>query len=450
MKRTLRSKILGRVLITIITFNMILTIMIAYEIFKSYHKSIEFNMKNIQVSTQVMLKRINGNDDELIKVVREIKSLYNVEVILFNSSGNKIFSTDGNREINTNNYKFAKDTMVLEIRTDISTLNGIITFPLIVNNDNLGNMVLIKRYIDEYRSIMNLISSIIIVQIVLVFIVSYIISKFVNKQIQPIKDLQNSMNSYEKGINIENLNIRTGDEIEELSDNFFSMIKVLELQKEKNTDFFNNVTHELKTPITAISGYAQILNSKCIEEIKPEFQKRALSRIDLESKKMLIEIEKLLDVSRGQLNGGNNIEEINGVDIVNEVLDIVKEIYIEKEFNISINKELKIKCNKEEVKTIVSNIIGNAGKYSKDKVVNIYLDKGRMIVKNKIYIIPEEMADNLLEPFVKFNPINKEVDSNSISSTGLGLYLSKMLADKNGLKLKYEIEGEYIRFILEN
>lgn len=93
-------------------------------------------------------------------------------------------------------------------------------------------------------------------------------------------------------------------------------------------------------------------------------------------------------------------------------------------------------------------------KYSKGKEIYISLskpDKNKddfiFEIKNKISLIPENISKNLLEPFIKYNEFDGNIEE-SISSSGLGLYLCNELAQKNMFSLKYEIKKDEIFFYL--
>ena len=106
-----------------------------------------------------------------------------------------------------------------------------------------------------------------------------------------------------------------------------------------------------------------------------------------------------------------------------------------------------VKCNKEEISTIIINLLDNAIKYTagKEIIVNVYEESEKSIfeISNKIYEIPENIKNNLLEAFVKHtNDIILEKEG--ITSSGLGLYICSKLAEENNSELIYDIKNNII------
>lgn len=148
----------------------------------------------------------------------------------------------------------------------------------------------------------------------------------------PLKRLTKDMRNFGEGITVENIVISSSDEIGELSNSFNNMReqiknqidiiveekeRVLHLQK-LSKKFFNNATHELKTLITAISGYAQGLSENL--ESQDEFIERALERTIKEYEKMKVLVQNILDISRGRFNS----EEKINIDLKSLIEDILK------------------------------------------------------------------------------------------------------------------------------
>ena len=117
--------------------------------------------------------------------------------------------------------------------------------------------------------------------------------------------------------------------------------------------------------------------------------------------------------------------------------------------------EVSIMVVKDDIEERIMNLLDNSLKYSKGNVIDITLteNKGKFIfeLKNSISKIPDNIKNQLLEPFVKFNDFEKAKEE-TITSSGVGLYLCNNLAKSNGLILSYEIneKEKVIRFKLSN
>ena len=121
----------------------------------------------------------------------------------------------------------------------------------------------------------------------------------------------------------------------------------------------------------------------------------------------------------------------------------------DKGLNISVREKIEIKIIviKEDIESILTNLIENSLKYSSNK--NIIIEIGEQSNKycfkilNNIDEINDEIKDKLFEPFIKGNSSNGK-----ISSSGLGLYICKRLCEKNNFEIKYFIEKDVIEFII--
>ena len=116
--------------------------------------------------------------------------------------------------------------------------------------------------------------------------------------INPLNYIKNSFKRIGDGDFKINLKVNSKDEIGDLACGVNKMANKIEEQIEKineekekvltlektRTEFFNNITHELKTPLTNISGYAQIMSEEDFHD--NDFRKFALERINKESKRM--------------------------------------------------------------------------------------------------------------------------------------------------------------------
>ena len=278
-----------------------------------------------------------------------------------------------------------------------------------------------------------------------------IISKFT----KPINNLSNAIENFAIGKDEGDIKVETKDEVAILADKFNVMKNEIKYQMEiiikeqnKSREFFNNATHELKTPITAISGYTQLLIDNDISEIEEEFRERALERVLKESNKLNSLVKNILEISRGKVKRNIDKEEFDLGDLINKKISDMKVRFVKSNLYLKTNiNNTMVKCNKEEISTIIINLLDNAIKYTagKEVIVNVYKESEKSIfeISNEIYEIPENIKNNLLEAFVKHtNDIILEKEG--ITSSGLGLYICSKLAEENNSKLVYDIKNNVI------
>ncbi|ARC86707.1 histidine kinase-, DNA gyrase B-, and HSP90-like ATPase family protein [Clostridium argentinense CDC 2741] len=102
---------------------------------------------------------------------------------------------------------------------------------------------------------------------------------------------------------------------------------------------------------------------------------------------------------------------------------------------------------KEDIRTILVNLIDNGIKYSEDRRINIqckYENNIYIIIENKCLPIPKEIKENLLEPFTKYN-----YGDHAQISSGLGLFICRELAEKNNAYITYTVDEGKICFMIE-
>lgn len=209
--------------------------------------------------------------------------------------------------------------------------------------------------------------------------------------------------------------------------------------KQKREEFTSNVTHELKTPLTIISGFAELLKSGNVEEEKiKEFggiiykQSTNLQRL----------IDDLLKISKLEANDAVIIEELSLDELGDEVC---KDLAIEiKNKNINIVKDfdrVKAKVNGEMIKEAMMNLMTNAIKYNRDggeiKFKIAKEDRNALVqISDNGIGIEEELLDRIFERFY----VVDHSRSKKISSTGLGLSIVKHIVEAHGGRIEVTSE----------
>ena len=204
--------------------------------------------------------------------------------------------------------------------------------------------------------------------------------------------------------------------------------KVTKLEKAKQ-EFYNNITHELKTPLTGISSYAQILEEGTDDV---EFVKRAASRIKQESDRLHGLVVDLIEVSKGKSEIFEDKVDTNLKDIIEKVcIDLQKKADgYEVEFDLNIENSV-IKGMNKKLQQLFINVLDNAVKYSvPNSKVNIsIINKEKdvdIIIENVNETECIENTEELFKPFIKIN-------SEERGSRGLGLNICrKIVAMHNG------------------
>lgn len=445
MRITLKGKISAALLVGLITIITISYFVINMVLNKNLEEYIKNDMKGIitysKESCSSLIQLENTNNTWI--TLNKISSLFNVYI---NWKGENVGQVVYEDDINE--YKdLENDTKsLLKLSNNNEFFYATLYYPLYVNSQYEWNLIIQKDYSDIFssnKSVLNVVLASEMIMIAILFIVIYLIT---NKSTKPLRKLTRAMESLGMGQEIEDLPIETKDDISIITEGFNDMKNNIVEMQNNTKEFFNNATHELKTPLTAIRGYSQMLQD---EDFEDEFVLRAVERIEEESIKMNKLVEKLLMISREEVLVQVYPEEININKMTKRIIDAFHNQIQNKGINIQLeeNDEVKVKAIKEDMESILTNLIENSLKYSTTKNINIELGKSDKKSYFKLYNgigdINEDIKYKLLEPFIKGRTNDSE-----ISSSGLGLYICKRLCEKNDLKIDYYIENGFIKFII--
>ncbi len=331
---------------------------------------------------------------------------------------------------------------------------------LFTSNWNINNQVIyiVNAYdiTDIYNEKDRQMSAILVTDIIIIVISSIVIFIFSMYITRPISILNKTTKKISAGKFNERVNIKSGDEIGELAKSFNMMSeqienKINELNQQviQKNDFINGFTHEIKTPMTAILGYSDLLRLKKCDE---ELTKKALNYIYSETKRLerlSLKLMKLMSLSEEKIELANlEIKKFLEKVIQNEN-EIIKNIKIILKVEPGI-----IIGDKELLEVVIRNLLENA-KNSEPKD-NIIIVKGEKTENKKYKIsiidkgkgIPKEHIKRVTEDFYMVDKSRSRANNGS----GIGLSLVKKILDlhKTSLIIKsIQNVGTEVYFELE-
>lgn len=213
--------------------------------------------------------------------------------------------------------------------------------------------------------------------------------------------------------------------------------EVTAIKRMENTrsDFFANASHELKTPITSIVGFSELMES----ENNTENIKKYAHYIIKDSKRMLRLIDDMLKLSKlDSLTESKTKEYLNIADIAKEVKENLAIMAAEKNITVTIKGEAKIYAVKENIYELLENLVTNAIRYNNQNgKVNIVLNQNgnsTIIVEDNGIGIEEEHHDRIFERFYRVD----KGRSKSTGGTGLGLSIVKHIVSLYGGEITLE------------
>lgn len=222
---------------------------------------------------------------------------------------------------------------------------------------------------------------------------------------------------------------------------------------EAKTNFLNVASHELKTPLTAMSAYLDVLDDT--KGDLTEEQKMGLNAIKRNSDQLKMLINNILEISR--IESGRFEVNITEVNVKKKILSVVENLKILAENkNISIKTEIadnipKIMTDDMRFDEILNNLISNAIKFTYSGSITITADvekSGKFITMKIIDTgvgIPENKINNL---FQNFYQVDSGI-SRKYGGTGLGLSLTKKIIEHQGGTIVVEsLAGKGTTFIV--
>ncbi|WP_349770302.1 ATP-binding protein [Hungatella sp.] len=215
----------------------------------------------------------------------------------------------------------------------------------------------------------------------------------------------------------------------EMSKNVKEYLNQIELERQIRQEFFSNASHELKTPITSVQGYAELLESGIIQD--EEQKKDFIRRIKKEAVHMTSLINDILMISRLETKEAEMVcQDVRMSIVLDDVLESLKPLAAFHEVLIHADcKPLCIYANARQMTELLSNLLSNAIKYNKpggEVWVTITEEDKEMIirVRDNGMGIPKESLGRIFERFYRVD----KGRSRKQGGTGLGLSIVKHIA----------------------
>lgn len=252
------------------------------------------------------------------------------------------------------------------------------------------------------------------------------------------------------------LSITGGFTNPDISSSYFSGI-VMDITQNKQNElkrskFIGVVSHELKTPLTALKAYVQMLTNWAKKQ-KDGFATGALSKVDKQVRKMLNMINSLLNLSSaevGKIHINKQVFSLDGLiaEVVEETLFVTSSHHI----TVVPCQKIEINADREKIEQVLVNLLSNAAKYS-DKGTSIII--GCEVQANMVEIsiqdqgigIAPEAIDSVFLPHYRVE--SKETEQ--VTGFGIGLYLCSEIIGRHNGKIWVESEptiGSTFKFTL--
>lgn len=212
--------------------------------------------------------------------------------------------------------------------------------------------------------------------------------------------------------------------------------------EQRKNDFIAMVSHELKTPLTSMNGYAQLMRLKSKNNVDA-FIENTSGKILNQVNKMTTLINGFLNVSRldsGKIHLQRSSFEVNSL-IAEMISDIKPYGNQDHEIIFDPRGEISLFGDRDKIGTVITNLLGNAIKYSPNNtVIKVSCEE----LENTVHIsvsdqgngIPANDIDRLFDRYFRID----NIDNKRISGFGIGLYLSAEIVKRHNGKIWAESE----------
>lgn len=254
----------------------------------------------------------------------------------------------------------------------------------------------------------------------------------------PIGKLRDNIKSFSLEKDMKWKRIRTGDELTDVNNEFLSMAKKLQKLNQKQKTFFQNSSHELKTPLMSIQGYAEAIRDGVMEENKEE----GLNIIIDECIKLRNTINSIIfisDVLGKDESNMENFEKVYLYDLIEEAKRKLEYAGVENTNQIDIlnltDEKIRLTIDVKMLERVITNLISNALRYAENKIII----KGYIDINNLVITVEDDgKGFDEKDIDLVFERFYKGVDGNS----GLGLSIVKSIIEIfNGEVKAYKSES---------
>lgn len=441
MKKSRFKGIEFKTLIFILLFNVgiILVICLSEDlIFSLFYKSHQINklnnivekFQNTKKDTYILAEQLAYDNEVCISVVNSNYTAFNYNTLQVGCMLGK-----NNDKINKKMTKFIESndlSQYYNVYNTESKTQGLL-YAFKINNQS----VFIYSNLENISSYIRLLKSQMIYFLMVIILISIIVSIFLaNKITKPIREIT----SCAKNLGERKYNTKFPKngilEIDSLSETLENVQKELSKSDELKRDLMANVSHDLKTPLTMIKAYAEMI--KDISYKDREQMNEHLNIIMEESDRLTLLVNDILELSKTQSEV--NMYNYEEYDLIKEIKKIINRYKVMEELNnykfeLDLPKKAFVRADKNKINQVIYNLLNNAINYTgDDKVVklkvtkedNSYLveviDTGKGIQKEEIPYIWDKYYKN-----------DKNHQRN-IVSTGLGLSIVKEILNKHNFE----------------
>lgn len=329
----------------------------------------------------------------------------------------------------------------------------VVAQPIKVESDDILGFVFVTNVIDNMLGAWSTFLSITAVVTLAVFIGALVISLVYSKRMaRPLDEMAAASRKFARG----DFSVRvkqeddTTDEMGSLIDSFNKMADSLEKAEARRSEFIANISHELRTPMTTISGFADGILDGTIPKDQEE---KYLRSIRDETRRLSRLVRDMLDVSqmRARASDPSKRTVFDLTELVLQTLLSFESRATKKDLDVDPqlpDNHIMVRADKDAITQVIYNLLDNAVKFAHEGTcitLRLYKDNGKAYVSVKDVgetIPPDDL------PFI-FDRFHKSDRSRSLDTTGvgLGLYLVKTIINSHDEDIAVRSEDGVTEFV---
>lgn len=472
----------GLLLLTILS-GFLLYVLAMGQLENSMETSVTADLTNMQSSAQIyvrqylMLSDLNNDEASFRVAARQIaEELYasiGTPLSLYTLEGERLLNYGGEPGARLHEGEaFAsalqgRAAYTLHYGADRSCTADFV-MPLVVAGESMGIIGCTVNYTSLFRQLDRLVHMLLVGTMAVLALVCGVVLLFLNHILKPVRTLSRLSTRVTAGIRKGQVPVpahppapsRRRDEISELSENYDLMlrtvgeqftriqedrVRILQLLDSRQA-FYNNVTHELKTPLTTIKGYAQLLEQNGVED--EELFHNGLTHIQHESARLHRMVIQLLEMS--DIDRDNRLEPLDAAAVLSSVAGAMslKADRYGSIIRLRGVQKLMIAGREERIHQLFINLIDNAIKYGAPEEtiwVETEARGGRAFIRviNRGQGMTRQEIEHIFEPFYR---TDKE-RSREMGSAGLGLSICMKIVREHGGQIQADSQpGEQTVF----
>jgi signal transduction histidine kinase len=334
-------------------------------------------------------------------------------------------------------------------QADTSEAQLEVSFPIRNNGELLGNVVLSARLSDLATMKRGLVSMALIltaIAIVASFLIARLVQASLSNRLERLAQVMTEVNR--TGDYSRSMEESGEDEIGTLIQNFNSLLQKVKENERRKDEFIGVASHELKTPLTSIKGYLEMLTIMETEQPKKQMVERAFAN----TQKLEKLIRELLDVSK--MREGQMQLQLSAFDLEELIEEAVTAFRMVTRTHVvmleGLPKYRRVVADRQRIEQVLVNLLSNAVKYSPGQervMVSCEEAAGEVVIEVRDFGpgIPRGEEEAIFDRFYRSKKVAEH-----ISGFGLGLYICRDIIQRHNGRIWVESRepGSAFRFSL--